>query len=370
MLASESAGWLHSWLLGQPAWLLWMLCVAGIGTLVYGADKTVNSAVKLSRRLGMSTVLIGATVVSLGTTMPEMFTSVTAAFRGESGLALGNGVGSIICDTALIFGLCCLLTRLPMDRFVLNRHGWLQLGSGVLLAGVCGVLALLSGRLGTPGTENPGDWNVIPQWIGVVFILLLVGYLYLSVRWARQRPDLAAEAVEEAQGSGQGAAAARPAGSAVATAIVLVAGLALIALGSNVLIPAVKVLAEEHYHVPKDFLAVTLVALGTSLPELVTAIAAIVRGHKGLLVGNIIGADILNVLFVVGLSLCATDLEVPPTFYLLHLPVMLVVLGLLRLYIFISGPKGFSRWMGLPLLAVYAAYYVLLATFAGHLVGK
>ncbi|KPK85974.1 MAG: hypothetical protein AMJ81_02310 [Phycisphaerae bacterium SM23_33] len=368
LLAAESKGWLHDWCVTLDVWLLWALCVASIVSLVLGADKTVSSAVRLARRLGMSTVIIGATVVSLGTTMPEMFTSVTAAFQGQSGLALGNGVGSIICDTGLIFGLSCLLARLPLDRFVLNRHGWLQLGSGVLLAAICGVLALLAGSIGTPGLHSPegaGTWNVIPRWVGLVLVALLVGYMYLSVRWARRRPEIVMEAVEDV-GIKPGVEARV---SVLGCSLVLVGGLALVAAGSNVLIPSVRVLAEEHYKVPKDFMAVTVVAFGTSLPELATAIAAIRRGHEELLVGNIVGADILNVLFVVGLSSCATRLQIPPTFYMLHLPVMLAMLILLRIYIFTSG-SSFRRWQGVPLVALYVGYYASLVIFAPHLIGR
>jgi cation:H+ antiporter len=117
----------------DSSWVLWLLALGAMGVLVFGADRTVTAAVRLASALGMSKVIIGATVVSLGTTSPEAFTSVTAAFQGRPGLALGNGVGSIICDTALVFGSCCLLRRLPLNRFVLNRHGWLQLGAGTLL---------------------------------------------------------------------------------------------------------------------------------------------------------------------------------------------------------------------------------------------
>jgi len=129
----------------------------------------------------------------------------------------------------------------------------------------------------------------------------------------------------------------------------------------------VTVLAER-YRLPADFLGATVVAFGTSLPELVTAIAAIAKGHKGLLVGNIIGADILNVLFVVGLSSCAAELKVPPTFYYLHFPVMLSVLVLLRVFIQ-TGGATFRRWQGLPLLAIYVGYVAALLTLAPHLAG-
>jgi len=364
VLGAEWSTWFDAWLLGRPVWLLWGLCLVGMAGLVFGADRTVTSAVALARSLGMSTVIVGATVVSLGTTTPEMFTSVSAAFLGESELALSNGVGSIICDTGLIFGLCCLLSPPPLDRFVLNRHGWLQLAAGALLAAICVALAVAAGGVGTPAQTDPGDWNAIPRPVGWALAALLVGYLYISVRWARQHPEIATEAVAEVR-----AAPSRTGRAAARSGAVLIIGVALIGLGSNVLIPSVKVLAEVHYHVSKDVLGVTVVAFFTSLPELVTAVTALAKGHKGLMVGNIVGADILNVLFVVGLSACATELKVPPAFYFLHLPVMLAVLLLLRLYIFTGGGR-FRRWQGLPLLAIFVGYVAALLTLAPRLAGR
>jgi cation:H+ antiporter len=365
VLALHLAGRLRESLWDQSVWVLWGLVPVSIALLVVGADRTVSAAVRLARTLGMSTVIVGATVVSLGTTLPEMFTSVTAAFSGEGGLALGNGVGSIICNTGLVFGLCCLLAPLPLNRFILNRHGWLKLGSGVLLVVICVAVAVAGGGIGKLGTANEDTWNHIPRWVGWGLVALLAGYMYLSVRWARAHPEIVAEAVADAGGP---TAARTGVTAAVLSLLVLAAGVLLVAAGSNVLIPTVSVLAEKHYHVPKDILAVTLVAFGTSLPELVTAIAAILKGHRDLLVGNIVGADILNVLFVVGLSSTAAELEVPPTFYMLHLPVMLALLVLLRIYIFMSG-NTFRRWQGVPLVLIYIGYVIALIRFAPQLAG-
>ena len=388
-IASATSGWFSSWIAHQSTFLLWLLTAGSICILIIGADKTVSSAVALARGLGMSTVIIGATVVSLGTTAPEMFTSVTAAFRGESGLALGNGVGSIICDTGLIFGLSCLLTRLPADKRILNRQGWLQLASGVLLAGICGAVAIASGRIGQFGLDNAGTWNTIPRWVGGIMVVLLVVYLYLSVRWAREKPEIVEELVDTVSRKKKTIPPTQISKGHIAvwrSLIILVIGLTMVACGANTLIPSVSNLAMR-YGVPKDFLAVTIVALGTSLPELVTAIASIVKGHKALLVGNVIGADILNVLFVVGLSSCAAELSIPPTFYILHLPVMLTVLILLRIWVFTSRSVSpstapaclpqvgggasvksnqyqFRRWQGIPLLLIYVGYITVMTICA------
>ena len=331
----------------QHSAILLVFVAVSIAMLVFGADRAVMAAVRLARAIGMSTVIIGATVVSLGTTSPEAFVSVTAAFKGQGGLALGNGVGSIICDTALIFGLCCCVGRLPKDRFILRRHGWLQLGSGVLLAGVLFGLAWLNG--GFVGV-------MIPRAVGVVFLMLLVGYMWISVRWARQHPK-APSSIKRAAAT---AARVTGRGVMVRSLAVLAGGLALVLVGSNVLIGSVEVLALR-CRVPHSILAVTLVAFGTSLPELVTGITSIFKGHPELLIGNIIGADILNVLFVVGASATAVPLGVPLEFYYLHIPIMLLALVLLRTFIWAGGPT-FRRSHGIWLLVTFLVYYGLMLT--------
>jgi cation:H+ antiporter len=340
------------------AWALWLLSAGAIALLVVGADRAVTAAVRLAAVLGMSKVIIGATVVSLGTTSPEAFTSVTAAFQGKPGLALGNGIGSIICDTALIFGLCACIKRLPLDRFVLNRHGWLQLGAGALLTAVVALGAAAAG--GIAGV-------VIPRWVGFGFVALLVGYMYLSVRWARGDPRLIPAEVRIEQVKAPAAPARSPLASSLWNLLVLAGGLAVVIVGSNVLVGSASALCRK-YGVPQSVLAATLVAFGTSLPELVTAIASLVKGHADLLVGNIVGADILNVLFVVGASAAATPLAVEREVFYLLLPVMMLVLVLLRLFIYVSRER-FHRWQGAILVSIYAAYCILVVRFglgAGH----
>jgi len=237
------------------------------------------------------------------------------------------------------------LARLPKDRFILRRHGWLQLGSGVLLAGVLFALAWLNG--GFTGV-------VIPRYVGFVFLALLGGYMWISVRWAGQHPS-APSKVERAA-----AAKATGRGMVVKSLAVLVMGLALVLVASDLLIGSVEVLARR-CGVPSSILAVTLVAVGTSLPELVTGITSILKGHPELLIGNVIGADILNVLFVVGASAAAVPLRVPIEFYYLHIPVMLFALVLLRTFIWADGPT-FRRSHGVWLLLTFLGYYGLMLT--------
>ncbi len=330
--------------------VLWLFGAAGIALLVFGADRLVTSAAKLAAAIGMSKVIIGATIVSLGTTSPEAAVSVNAAFQGDGGMALGNAVGSIICNTALIFGMGCCLTRLPKDRFVLNRHGWLQLASGALLTVTALVLLVVGGSIVNV---------VIPRVAGIGFLLLLVGYIYVSVRWARRHPQIVPpEAGVEMKFNHH---SARIAGNL----LVMLVGLALVVGGSEVLVGSAKEVCRR-FQVPEAVIAATVVAFGTSLPELATAIAAIIKKHPDLLVGNIIGANILNVLFVIGASATAVPLKVEPIFFYFLLPVMMLVLIMFRLYIFADG-KTFRRWQGVPLVAIYIAYVAALAFFGTRL---
>jgi len=331
----------------QQHWaLLLFFAAVAIGVLVLGADRAVMAAVRMARAIGMSTVIIGATVVSLGTTSPEAFVSVTAAIKGKGGMALGNGVGSIICDTGLIFGLCCCLGRLPKDRFILRRHGWLQLGAGVLLAAVLFVLVWING--GFVGV-------VIPRIVGVLFLVLLCGYMWISVVWTRQHPTQLSDHKNKAV-----AGASRSPSVITRSLAELAIGLALVLVGSDLLIGSVEELAVR-CSVPRSILAVTLVAFGTSLPELVTGITSIAKGHPELLIGNVIGADILNVLFVIGASATAVPLSVSVEFYYLHIPVMLLSLVMLRTFIWAKGPE-FRRSQGIWLVATFLGYYAIMLT--------
>jgi cation:H+ antiporter len=348
----------------DPAWFLplsqvWLLLISfgSIAALVFGADRLVDGASGLAYRFGLPKVIVGATVVSLGTTSPECAVSVMAAWEGNAGLALGNAVGSIVADTALIFGLGCVLARLPADRFVLNRQGWTQFGAAAFLAAVCFFSWHLEGAHAQLG-----------RWVGVVLLCLLAGYMALSVRWANEHrgsgPFILPERGEKKEPLPVVEHKARQHGL-VRLSVLGLTGLAVVIFSSHILISAVSALALR-WGVPQVVVAATLVALGTSMPEMVVAIACIIKGSADLLVGNVIGADVLNVLFVVGASAAARPLPIveqgaalPEIFLLLHLPVMLLVLAIFRIYIFRATRTGFfERWMGVPFLLIYVAYAV------------
>jgi cation:H+ antiporter len=324
---------------GFPVWGLLLMMVVCIFVLSKGADTMIDGAASLAMRTGMPRIVIGATIISLGTTMPEMFVSVLAAWTGNPGLALGNGVGSIICDTGLIFGLMCIISRIPVKRYILNRTGWVQVGAATLL-----VLVSVVAYVVTDGKP------VLGRWVGLTFLALLVCYLYMAYRWARQGGEEEEEEEEE------------PDWSTLKSLSFTLVGLLGVIVSSRLLVPAAAEGAGR-MGVPQDIIAATLVAFGTSLPELMTAITSVRKGYPQIMVGNVVGADVLNCLFVIGAAATARPLEVPPNFFTFHFPAMLIILYSFRVFIFMNKDGWFKRWQGIWILGVYVAYLILQYAF-------
>jgi cation:H+ antiporter len=337
------------WFDGMTQWMLLLIFAASMLVVIKGADWLVEGMANLAYRMGISKIVVAATILSLGTTSPETAVSVSAAWSGNPGLALGNAVGSVIADTGLILGLGCVIAILPADRFVLLRQGAVQISAGLLLAGICYGSWLVMGEEAALG-----------RWVGVLFLSLLVGYIAISIRWGKQHaagePFMPVEEI----------APPAPQRSYLYLSMISLVGLVLVIFASQVLINSASELAEQ-WEVPQVVIAATIVALGTSLPELVIGMTSIYRGHREVLVGNVIGADILNILWVTGAAAVAAPLRLteptatyPQIFLFLHLPTMVFVLLMFLVFIALSVRRGqFRRWYGVPLLVVYVAYIVL-----------
>jgi cation:H+ antiporter len=333
---------LHNLIQGFPGVILLVIIAVCILLLSKGADWMIDGVVHLARRTGLPRIVIGATIVSLGTTTPEAFVSVMAAWMGNPGLALGNGVGSIIADTGLIFGLTCILTVVPVNRFILNRTGWVQVGAATLLVGISLVaLAVMEGE------------PILQRWIGALFLFLLFGYMYITYVWAKQGAAMGIETEAEDRSELKG----------LGRCLMMIGGgLFLVVVAARILIPAASEIAHR-LGVPDDVIAATMVALGTSLPELMTAVTAVRKGHPEIMVGNVVGADVLNCLFVIGAAAAAKPLAVLPNFYYFHFPAMILILYPFRFFIFMNKDGFFRRWQGAWLLGVYLVYLVLQYAF-------
>ena len=329
---------LHEFLMNSSILISLLVLALSLYTLGKGADILVDNAVALSLRWGIPKMVLGATIVSLGTTLPEASVSTLAAVKGNADLALGNAIGSIIADTGLIIGIAALLGTVPVDKRLIHRQGTVQFSAALLLT-VAALPFFSAGREGT-----------IYQWMGWVFVALLIGYMYISFRWAKESAagnENADDSLSEAE---------KP---LFFQLLFLALGIAVVVLSSKILIPAVEVSAVKA-GIPQSIIAATLVAFGTSVPELVTAITAVKKGHGELAAGNIIGADILNVLFVLGVAAAVTPagIHVPIGFYYVQFPTMLLVLGIFR---FCSTRKSgvITRLQGFFLFIFYIAYVIL-----------
>ena len=336
--------WITNLISGLPSLVLFFIIAVTLYTLGKGADWLVDEAVALSTRWGLGKAVIGATIVSIGTTTPEAAVSVLSALQGKPGLALGNAVGSIICDTGLILGLASLIAPLPLNRQLASRLSNVQVGAGVLMVAACFPWS-------SPAKVFT-DGGVLPQFVGVVFVVLLGLYIWQSIRWAGSMPS-DAENTEDTEGAHAEEA------NAFGILVKLILAIAIIVVSAQILIPAVSIMAER-IGVPKHIISATLVAFGTSLPELVTAITAVRRGHGELAVGNIIGADILNVLFVAGVSAAATQggLQADGQFFQFLFPAMVFILIVFRCGILVSGDQ-LKRPFGVVLVATWLLVTIL-----------
>lgn len=363
--------WFAQIITSLPLFAILAIIVFSILTLGKGADILVEEAVVLSLKWGIPKILIGATIVSLGTTLPEASVSVLAAISGNPEIAMGNAVGSIICDTGLILGITILISPPKIDRELVNRQGLLQFGAGILLV----ASTIPYSNLSQVFTEG----GVLPQKMGLLFLLLLGLYIFSSIRWAkkghqtevihtsRENPTAGNSNVSgeknalEAEELEGGELEAPKDLNAPQWKVLfkLALGVVLVILSSKLLIPSVEEVALR-LEIPQSIISATLVAFGTSLPELVTAITAARKGHGELALGNIIGADILNVLFVAGAAAAVTTggLLADESFFLFFFPAMIFVLVVFRFSIVFSKEK-IRRPFGFLLLGAYVLVTVM-----------
>jgi cation:H+ antiporter len=320
-----------------------LLLAAGLVALFAGGDMLVRGAVGIARRAGLSPMVIGLTLVGFGTSTPELVTSVQAALAGAPGIAIGNVVGSNIANILLILGLGAVLAPIAVTRGALVRDG------GVLAAASLAALAAMAA--GTIGR--------VP---GAAFVIALVGYVVLTL-WQERRHRTEAAAIYAAEADSV-VATARSAGPA---AIQVVAGLVLTLLGARLLVGGAIGLAATA-GVPDTVIGLTIVAVGTSLPELVTTAAAVRQGRGDVALGNVIGSNIFNLLGILGATALIRPLAVPEE--ILRFDIWAMLAATAALVIVARTGWRIERAEGAGLLAAYAAYLgVLMLLAAGTSAG-
>ena len=312
-----------------------LLFIVGLLFLIKGGDWFVDGASALARRFHLPELLIGATVVSIGTTLPEVMVSTMSAVSGHGEIAYGNAIGSVICNSALIAAITIAVRPGKVDPKTLR----VPVAFFFAAAAIYCVAAYAMGEFTRP--------------LGFVMLAMFVAYMVANVLQMKKAPA-AAEAEAEAENAGEEM-------SLTKTLALLVLGAVLIALGANLLVDNGTLIAQA-LGVPESVIALTFVALGTSLPELVTAITSLAKGHGALSLGNVIGANVFNLVLVSGVSVTLAPFSIPQNSTIagmnaslvMDIPVMFAVMLLLTLPALIKGKL--SRPQGIALLCIYAAF--------------
>ena len=316
-----------------------LLFIVGLLCLIKGGDWFVDGATGLARKFHLPELLIGATVVSIGTTLPEVMVSTMSALSGHGEIAYGNAIGSVICNAALIAAITIAVRPGKADPKTLRT----PVAFFFVAAAIYCVAAYGLGEFTRP--------------VGFVMLAMFVIYMIVNVKQMTGNPEAASEDAEEDEEE-------MNFGKII---ILLVVGAALIAVGADLLVDNGTLIAQA-LGVPESVIALTFVALGTSLPELVTAITSLVKGHSDLSLGNVIGANVFNLVLVSGVSVTLAPFKVPQSSTImgmnsslvLEIPLMLIVMLILSLPALIRGKL--SRAQGILMLVIYAAFCIVQFT--------
>jgi len=307
------------------------LFLLGLVALYFGAEWLVRGAARLARRVGVSPLVVGLTIVAFGTSSPELVVSVFAAARGQADVAVGNVVGSNILNIALILGLAAILRPLRAQMRLIVRETPIMIAAGVALA-----------VLGLDGTVSRPD--------AALLLAGLFAYVAFVLRGARRE----AVAIKQEFERFESAEALAPDGRGRARDVLLiVVGLTALSIGARLLVDASLVFART-LGVSELVIGVTVVAVGTSLPELATSLLAVWRDEADIAVGNVVGSNIFNILGILGLAGLVSPLAMNPGLFRLELPVMLAV-SILLAPLLATGLR-IGRIEGALLLAGYALF--------------
>lgn len=318
------------------------LFIFGLILLIKGGDWFVDGATAIARKFHLPEILIGATVVSIGTTLPEVMVSAQGALAGSSGIAYGNAIGSIICNTSLIAAISIAVKPGKVDKKSLYLP--------VIFFAIASVFYSLTAYVN-------GHFSVIT---GITLLLMFVCYMVLSVLNMKKGNSLEGKELEQKIDEGE----EQKSEPFLKSIIFLVLGAGVIAIGADLLVDNGTKIATA-LGVPDTVIALTFVALGTSLPELVTAITSLMKGHGLLSLGNIIGANLFNLVLVSGVAVTILPFDVPASIMIggiasslvIDIPVMFAVMSILVIPTLIKGKL--ARWQGIALLAIYAGFCTL-----------
>jgi len=318
--------------------MTYLLLCLGIALLLICGDALVRGAVALSVKLGIPTLVIGLTIVAFGTSAPELVVSLRAVLADAPGMALGNVVGSNIANILLVLGLPAIIVATDTEQdFVVRNTVYVIIASLIFIA-LC-------------------FFGPLSFWHGALLFALLIAFLLEQARRAEQHKDAATILGEEAMEMIDGDAGAPK--SDVVIFGLLLAGLVGLPIAASLTVDSASEIARR-FHVSDEVIGLTLVALGTSLPELATTLTAAIRGQAALAIGNVLGSNLFNLLAVMGVTTMVAPVPVPETFLTVDLWIMLAASVLLLPFV-MKGAQ-ISRMPGVGFLAAYLAYMYFVYT--------
>lgn len=310
--------------------LSWIALAGGLVLLTAGGEFLVSGAGKLAKRLGMSSLLIGLTVVAFGTSMPELFVGLIALFQNHPDILTGNVIGSNIANVGLILGLCALITPLPVGFKSVTKELYIVLAATLVSFGVAW-------------------YGSFPRFLGFVFVASLV---FFTVQSFRREASNKIYAPKESDKNNEDDSPSMP-----LIILITLLGLAFLPLGSNFFIKGAVDIAR-YFGVSELVIGLTLAAVGTSLPELASCLAAIRQRQTTMLVGNIIGSNLFNLLMVLGFCGLLVPFPMSPNLLSRDIPIMFSLSAVLLPILAVQ--QGLSRLHGAILLASYIGYLFIL----------
>lgn len=305
-----------------------LLLVLGFAMLIKGADWFVDGAAGIAKRFGIPSLVIGLTIVAMGTSAPEAAISISAAFKGSADIAVGNVLGSNIMNILIILGLTAVITPIAVQKSTIKY----EIPFMILITVVFGLLGIFD--------------NVLGIFDGIILWILFIAYLVYLFIMAKKGKNEQEENIEI------------PGKSRMPRLIVFgIIGVVLIIFGSNITVDAATNIART-FGMSERFIGLTIVALGTSLPELVTSITAAVKKNADIAIGNIVGSNIFNILFVIGTSALITPVAYQQQF--LFDTVVCVATAVLLLLCLFNKNQKLKRWAGILMLVCYAGYFTYI----------
>ncbi len=312
-----------------------VLLLVGFVALIKGADFFVEGSAAVAKKLHVPGVIIGLTIVAMGTSAPELAVSISAGLTGSNEIAISNVIGSNIFNLIVVLGVCAVMAPVAVDKSIMKRDFPFSIAITLLLAVFISDMILTGKSVITDTQARAGG---ISRWEALIFIILFAGYILITVRSAIKNRQTQQEEIEDMSG--------------IKCAVYILGGIAAVVIGGQLVVNSAREIAL-FCGMSETLVGLTIVAIGTSLPELVTSIVASSKGQNGMAVGNVVGSNIFNILLILGVSSFIHPISAG-MFSLIDICILLVMN--VCVFIFATTGKKINRYEGAAMVLMYVAY--------------